>query len=254
MASNSPLSAELSKRAKELDASLEALLADPTPESIHEVRTLIRRMGAARRLLPRGLRRKRKVERYFDSADGLFRATTPVSDLDIAASSLRRLGSRKSGSVSAALEGIKRRRPAPLVEVLEGARDLRDHRYPPVSRGRVPRSKLSKNRRRTVAKLEERIQGLRPQISSDQKALHAFRKDCKTLRYVLEIGKASRREKERVERLKRWQDALGQITDIDATLRYISSNRLGSQLGEIERALQQLRSAKLASLSRLPEI
>lgn len=250
----SSLTAELSRLAEELDKRLESLQADPNPDTIHEVRTLIRRLEAGRRLLPRGLQRKKKVTKFLESAGYLFKATTPVSDLDIAASELKSLRSAHDSAVANALESIQKFRPGKLTPVLQEAKVLGRRRLRKIKRSAIAGSRVAKNRAKAIRKLTARLRELLPAISSDQKALHAFRKDCKSLRYVLEIGRSSKAELGRIERLKQWQDALGEITDIDATLRYVDSSKLKGSLSEVSERLKTLRREKINSLSKIPAV
>jgi len=251
LTSNGDLGKEFGELAEELEKRLKDLVEDPSPENVHEVRTLLRRIGAVRRLLPRGIRRKKKVARYLESTESLFRATTPVSDLDVTASLLGRMGPSGGTGLSSAVSAIGSRRSARLSEVLASGRSLQGRSLPrrPV---KVSRPRLAKNRRKAVGRLDARLRDLRPRIAADPKALHSFRKDCKTLRYVLEIGGPSKGAKERIERLKQWQGALGEITDIDAALRYVSSLRPSGRLAGVRDALAAQRRERVGSLSSMP--
>jgi CHAD domain-containing protein len=252
LASTGPLRLELGRLSGQLEGALASLLSDPSPENIHRVRTLIRRIEAARRILPRRLQRRRRLARYLRSARRLFKATTPVSDLDIAATELELHALQNQPAVGQSVAAMRERRPALLVSVFDAAKELQSLRPPKIRRREATRSRLAKNRGRAARKLEDRLRENLPRIASDQRLLHSFRKDCKTLRYVLEIGSSSKAQRRRLKALRQWQDALGQITDIDAALRCISSNGLGRQLSEVTTSLRRLRTRKVNSLSSLP--
>jgi CHAD domain-containing protein len=87
----------------------------------------------------------------------------------------------------------------------------------------LPESVLQKRYNKVVRKLSSKITSELPLVREDPskvEELHVVRRDCKQLRYVLEMGEFSRPPKPLVA-LRSWQDLLGAIRDHDVMIAYL---------------------------------
>lgn len=96
-------------------------------------------------------------------------------------------------------------------------------KFPTVKHEQIPLSKLEKRFRKSSVKLIENIQALIPVATSSEKRiaeLHELRKDCKKLRYLLELAPNSE-SSNFITKLKEMQDLLGSVHDSDITIDFL---------------------------------
>ncbi|MGI0090293.1 MAG: CHAD domain-containing protein, partial [Nitrososphaerales archaeon] len=110
---------KLQELSQKLDIRVLSLLIRPDEKSVHDVRTSIRRLEAACDLLPENLRRKRKVENYLEYTKALFKATTPLRDLDITEFGLKKYESTANSIIHEVLGRVSEDRARFLKAVLE---------------------------------------------------------------------------------------------------------------------------------------
>jgi CHAD domain-containing protein len=199
---------------------LDSYLADPSEENVHDVRTSIRRLEAAYSILPKKIRQKRKIDRFVASHRKFFKANSKIRDYDI----IR----QKLDSMPLATEEIKN-----LLQNMKSRKlRLAKKRAKQASKLKFPKSvpdttlqpKLEKRFRKLTIRLVEKIQSLIPVVvKSEQNVdeLHELRKDCKKLRYLMELIPESSGF---VGNLKQMQDLLGNIHDSDITIEFLSKH------------------------------
>jgi CHAD domain-containing protein len=96
----------------------------------------------------------------------------------------------------------------------------------------LPDSELQKRYNKVVRKLSSKITSEIPLVREDPskvEELHVVRRDCKRLRYVLEMGEFSRPQKSLVA-LRSWQDLLGAIRDHDVMIAYLRGLNKSSEI------------------------
>jgi len=86
--------------------------------------------------------------------------------------------------------------------------------------------------------------------ASKVEELHIARRDCKQLRYVLEMSEFSRPPKPLVA-LRTWQDLLGAIRDDDVMIEYLKGLR---KTAEIQEALNSERANRSKSYQKFVEV
>jgi len=211
---------------------LDAYLADQGAEnSIHDVRTSIRRLDVSFSLLPKKLRKRknRQIKKYRK----FFKANSNARDLDII-----------RGKIATLAEGVpdaeklvgqlQKKRKAELERAGKLGRALK--KMQPVqldSSSSIPAGKLESRIDRAAGKLGVKINEAFPVVLSDSskvEELHRLRKDCKKLRYILEmVPPAGRKKYERAVSLalalEELQDLLGAIRDSDITIEYLQGSR-----------------------------
>lgn len=193
-------------------------LDDQNEENIHDIRTSIRKLEAAWYVLPKKIRQKPKAREFVKLYKKLFKDNSKIRDYDII---LQRLESLTNNEKIKRL--IYKKRKQQMIVALKHAKDIRHVEFPQISQNEISTTKLEKRFRETSIKLIEDIQILLPVvISSEDKIeqLHQLRKDCKKLRYILELATNSG-SSSFVEKLKRMQDLLGAIHDSDITINFL---------------------------------
>jgi len=113
----------------------------------------------------------------------------------------------------------------------------------------VSDAKVRRRKKKIVEKLNGKIRQEFPLILGDSRRieeLHELRKNCKKLRYTLEIL-PSEKEKNLIGVLRKWQTMLGDVRDNDITEQFIRENHLERDIEKIMADLQMVRDSKFRS-------
>ena len=219
---------------RRVDERLDTYIEDPGDEkSIRGARTALRRLDATFSLLPKKMRRQNrsKMEKYRK----FFKANSRVRDYDMIYGRLVALGAQDAG------KALQKKRKVEVQKALTLARSLK--KMTAMRLDGMQDDKLEARLDKSTTKLVGRIKELLPVVLSDDgkvKELHRLRKDCKKLRYVLEMAPADGKGEYvkmaaravRNKDLEELQDRLGAIHDSDVTISYLQS--IKSQLVEKE--------------------
>ena len=123
---------------------------------------------------------------------------------------------------------LENRRVSKLKEAKVVAVGLRKLSVPKVDKNNISAGKLIKRYNKLISNFGSRIQLNLPLVMTDAdkvNELHEMRKDCKKLRYLLELvphGKSTGKNVSKLEEeLENMQDLLGAIHDCDATVAYL---------------------------------
>lgn len=198
---------------------LDRYLKDPSEENIHDVRTSIRRMEAAYSVLPRKIRQKRTVSEFMVSYRKFFKANSRIRDYDII---LQRLDSM-SVPTDEIKKSVQKMKKHELRLARKQAKLASKLKQPKLTLDTTLQSKLEKRFRKITIRLVERIQRLIPVVVDNKQnvdELHELRKDCKKLRYLMELSTSE--SADFVRKLRQMQDLLGTIHDIDITMDFVS--------------------------------
>jgi CHAD domain-containing protein len=187
------------------------------PETVHQLRTTIRRIETL--VATTWPTPSRKEEKLLKQLDGLRRRAGKVRDLDVQIAALR----------SVRLESVTRDR-ARVTSFLEKARTGRERKLLRAFQDEVDAG-LHKRLNRTATRLQQEspkptqlkaaedrflaaaldkfaaVVKRRPTLSEGN--LHDFRMDCKRVRYLAEMAGESPRAAAAIEQLKRIQDSIG---------------------------------------------
>ena len=211
----------LSDSTDKLDSRLKSFLARPNVKSIHDVRTSIRRIEASFNLLPKNVRKKKIVSNYLTRTKSLFKATSPIRDIDIAEGKLGKF--ETIAGIPDLLKRNEERRAQLLGAAMKEAGRLEETPMPRIKQSQISESKLSKRRKKIEKKFEDILHDQIEDVLSNPKPeeLHKFRKNCKMLRYTLELD--SNKKKKKLEMtLEYLQTALGSVLDDYMTLGHLS--------------------------------
>src|SRR6266446_2525190 len=151
----------------------------------------------------------------------LMKVNASVRDQDII---LLKLSTYKQNSTYERLvEDLRKSRKSHLEQAKELASSVQKNPAPRVNPKDLSEPTLQKRHDKVVRKLSSKITSELPLVREDPskvEQLHVVRRDCKQLRYVLEMGEFSRPPKPLVA-LRSWQDLLGTIRDHDVMITYL---------------------------------
>jgi CHAD domain-containing protein len=216
---------EYDKFAKALTQRVKAYLRDPNAENVHRLRTSTRRLQAAFALLPKGARNQKKAEKAMARIKKLMKVNASVRDQDIILSKLS--GYKQNPTYNRLIEDLRKSRKSHLEQTKELALSVQKNPGPRVRPGELSDPILQKRYNKVVRKLSSKINSELPLVREDPakvKELHVVRRDCKQLRYVLEMSEFSKPPKPLVT-LRSWQDLLGTIRDHDVMIEYLQGLR-----------------------------
>ncbi len=212
---------EYDKFARALTRRVKAYLRDPNAENVHRLRTATRRLQAAFALLPKTTRKQNKAQKAMARVKKLMKVNASVRDQDII---LSKLSTYKQNPTFERLIGdLRKSRKSHLERAKELAFSVQKNSGLRVKPKDLSDSVLEKRYNKVVRKLSSKINGELPLVREDPskvEELHVVRRDCKQLRYVLEMGEFSRLPKPLVA-LRAWQDLLGTIRDQDVMIAYL---------------------------------
>jgi CHAD domain-containing protein len=155
----------------------------------------------------------------------LMKVNATVRDWDIVLSKLST--HKKSATYDRLTENLRKVRKSNLEEARELALSVQKSAGLRVNSIDLSDSSLQKRYDKIVGKLATKISNELPLVREDAskiRELHVIRRDCKQLRYILEMPEFSTPPKPLVE-LRSWQDLLGTIRDHDVMIEYLTRLR-----------------------------
>jgi CHAD domain-containing protein len=216
---------------------LDDYIKEPNGENIHDIRKAIRRLEASYRSLPsKKVRRKRVIREYAEYSKKFFSINSQLRDFDIIGQKLSNVGNPNQRNTIESIKGsLFKQRRTKLNEAMSNALELRKLRVPKLTK----KIKISNNRSikrfgKLIGKFATRIERNLPIVANNNERvteLHELRKDCKKLRYLLELlpdsnskdqaGEMDNYVSKLMEKLESVQDILGIIHDYDTIMAYL---------------------------------
>jgi CHAD domain-containing protein len=212
---------EYDKFVKALTRRVKAYLRDPNAENVHRLRTATRRLQAAFALLPKSTRKQNKAQKTMSRIKELMKVNASVRDQDIILSKLSMY--KQNHRYERLIEDLRKSRKSHLDQAKKLALLVQKNPGPRVKPRDLSEPMFQKRYDKVVRKLSSKITSELPLVREDPskvEELHIVRRDCKQLRYVLELGEFSRPPKPLVA-LRTWQDLLGTIRDHDVMISYL---------------------------------
>jgi CHAD domain-containing protein len=124
---------------------------------------------------------------------------------------------------------LQERREKGIVKAGNIALSLKDLQLPKINEDDIPTKKVQQRFNKIVARFSDRIELNFPIVLTNSKKigeLHEMRKNCKKLRYLLELLPDQDKEIQKtITELEDIQDMLGSIHDDDITIAYLKSIR-----------------------------
>jgi CHAD domain-containing protein len=224
---------------------LDDYLTRQDEKNIHDIRTSIRRLDACYLTLPKKLRKRNQMKKFVNKSKELFKINSQVRDFDIITELNGKINPHRGNKNGVDLNFENRR-----VRKLENAKaiavKLRKLPLPKVKKKSVSTAKLTKRFNKLISKYGRRIQLNLPLVTTDADKvaeLHELRKDCKKLRYLLELvahdNSSGNFISKMEEELQKMQDLLGAIHDCDATVVFLKRQKLQNKNEIIEAILQE---------------
>jgi CHAD domain-containing protein len=231
---------------------LDNYLRDSNEKNIHDMRTSVRRMESSYRTLPRKMRKKNRIKRYVSRCKDLFRLNSEIRDYDIITQKIQQYEQGQNDGVENYKKRLASRREAKLQQARALALEVREMGVPNLTRSNLSNKKLTKRYNKIVSKFANKIMMNLPIVVTDAnklKELHEMRKDCKKLRYLLEllpIDSSSNKGNVSLllQQLEKMQDILGEIHDCDAVIYYLKRQAKSNQLHGITDKIIEERNKK----------
>jgi CHAD domain-containing protein len=223
-------------------------VTNPDEKNIHDIRTSIRRLDACYKTLPKKIRNKKQVKTYVDKSRDLFKINSQIRDFDVITDLIRKNNPENENGVGHTK--FENRRASKLKEAKVVAVGLRKLPVPNVDKGSITAGKLTKRYNKLISNFGSRIQLTLPLVMTDADKvieLHEMRKDCKKLRYLLELvpyGKSSDKNVSKLEELQNMQDLLGAIHDCDAAVAYLKRHTKRQRQNDIIEYIVQERKRR----------
>src|SRR6476661_4295302 len=172
-----------------VDKRINNYIIDPNVDNIHDISTSIRRVDASFRSLPKKIRKRDKICDYITTSKQLFKINSTIRDCDIICEELER-HALDSVIYSKLTRSLKREKDAKIKKAKKIALSLNELSVPRVDEGEICQKKLQQRFNKVVTKIIQKIELSFPIVitnSNKIEELHEMRKNCKKLRYMLEI-------------------------------------------------------------------
>ena len=221
---------EYDKFAKALTRRVKAYLRDPNAENVHRLRTATRRLQSAFALLPKTTRKQTSAQKVMARIKKLMKVNASVRDQDIILSKLSMY--KQNPTYERLIQDLRKSRKSHLEQAKELGLSVQKNPVPRVKPSNLSDSALQRRYNKVVRKLGSKITTDLPLVREDPskiEELHVVRRDCKQLRYVLEMAEFSRPPKPLVA-LRSWQDLLGTIRDHDVMIDYLREIRKSPEI------------------------
>jgi len=234
--SSKPFITKLQENLQRVDKRVNDYIADSNEGNIHNIRTSIRRADASFRSLPKKVRKRNKVSNYIKLCKQLFKINSKIRDYDIIYEKLRNYSSQPI--YTELTELLKRRREAELRKAIDKALSLRKINPPKIDDKNISKGKLNRRFNKIISRFSDKIELNFPVVLTNAdrtRQLHEMRKDCKKLRYLLELlSYQNNKEAERtITELERIQEMLGSIHDDDIMITYLRRSRHSKEISHI---------------------
>jgi CHAD domain-containing protein len=210
---------------------LDDYLTSQDEKNIHDIRTSVRRLDACYKALPKNLRKRKQMKKFVKKSKGLFKINSQVRDFDIITELIGK-NNTEHGSRNRLDLNLENRRAQKLENAKAIAVGLRKLPPPKAKKKSVSKAKLTKRYNKLISTYVGRIQLNLPLVTTDPDKvaeLHELRKDCKKLRYLLELVSHDKSSDNIIskmeEELENMQDLLGAIHDCDATITYLKRQK-----------------------------
>jgi CHAD domain-containing protein len=224
---------------------LDDYLTHQDEKNIHDIRTSVRRLESCYQTLPKKLRGRKQMKKFVKKSKDLFKINSQIRDFDIITELIGK-NNTEHGSKNSVVLSFENRRAQKLENAKVIAMGLRKLPLPKVKKKSVSKAMLTKRFNKLISKLGGRIQLNLPLVTTDPDKvaeLHELRKDCKKLRYLLELvshdNSSGNIISKMEEELQNMQDLLGAIHDCDATVVYLKRQKRQKTNEIIEDIMQE---------------
>lgn len=251
-----------SRNIKKVYERLDKYLENPTEESIHDMRTSLRRLEATYKSNPKQIREKKKVKSFAERGSKLFKINSKIRDSDIIIEKLTKEGNMPEQDLEYFEGPLINDREHQLQEARTIALDLKNIVLPNIySHNKKIGNKSIKRVSKLVMKLKTNLDTKLPVVLNDEEKideLHEVRKNAKKLRYLFElllnkedessekgIDNDNRIGYEILSHLEKIQKLLGDIHDYDIAIDYLNQHPSGvSSVPKVLTNIKRIRKLK----------
>ena len=231
---------KLHENLRRFDNKTNSYIKNSNEKNIHDVRTSIRRFNAAFLILPKRYRKGCLLSDYNQLANKFFRVNSELRDMDIIQEKLNAYPQTDQRNI--VIDLLKKNRQSNLEGAKSIALSLQNmHSNKILDKMDITEKELQKRYNKLLFELISKIETNFLIVITNTlkiKELHELRKDCKKLKYILELLVKDNNNKNNIatgliKTLQNIQDILGSIRDYDITIDYLKKLDPSKEIQEI---------------------
>lgn len=232
-----PFLIKLHESIERLNSRTSAYIKNPNEKHIHDVRTSVRRFNSTFLSLPKKYRAgPMLLSEYNKIANKLFKVNSKIRDYDIIFNILNNYPQNSHRDLI--IDCIKKDRQSNLEKAKTIAISLKNlGSNKVVDKMNITEKELQKRYNKVLSNLISKIEINFPIVITNAKKieeLHQLRKDCKKMRYMLELLPEENRDAIELKKIfEKIQDHLGSIHDFDITINYLQSLEPNKEIQEM---------------------
>lgn len=231
---------KLHENLRRFDNKTNSYIKNSNEKNIHDVRTSIRRFNAAFLILPKRYRKGCLLSDYNQLANKFFRVNSELRDMDIIQEKLNAYPQTDQRNI--VIDLLKKNRQSSLEGAKSIALSLKNMNSNKIlDKMDITEKELQKRYNKLLFELISKIETNFLIVITNTlkiKELHELRKDCKKLKYILELLVKDNNNKNNIatgliKTLQNIQDILGSIRDYDITIDYLKKLDPSKEIQEI---------------------
>ena len=231
---------KLHENLRRFDNKTNSYIKNSNEKNIHDVRTSIRRFNAAFLVLPKRYRKGCLLSDYNQLANKFFRVNSELRDMDIIQEKLNAYPQTDQRNI--VIDLLKKNRQSSLEGAKSVALSLKNMNSNKIlDKMDITEKELQKRYNKLLFELISKIETNFLIVITNTlkiKELHELRKDCKKLKYILELLIKDNNNKNNIamgliKTLQNIQDILGSIRDYDITIDYLKKLEPSKEIQEI---------------------
>ena len=231
---------KLHENLRRFNSKTNSYIKNSNEKNIHDVRTSIRRFNAAFLVLPKRYRKGCLLSDYNQLANKFFRINSELRDMDIIQEKLNAYPETDQRNI--VIDLLKKNRQSNLEGAKSIALSLQNmHSNKILDKMDITEKELQKRYNKLLFELISKIETNFLIVITNTlkiKELHELRKDCKKLKYILELLVKDNNNKKNItmkliKTLQNIQDILGNIRDYDITIDYLKKLEPNKEIQEI---------------------
>jgi CHAD domain-containing protein len=231
---------KLHENLRRFDNKTNSYIKNSNEKNIHDVRTSIRRFNAAFLVLPKRYRKGCLLSDYNQLANKFFRINSELRDMDIIQEKLNAYPETDQRNI--VIDLLKKNRQSSLEGAKSIALSLKNMNSNKIlDKMDITEKELQKRYNKLLFELISKIETNFLIVITNTlkiKELHELRKDCKKLKYILELLVKDNNNKNNIatgliKTLQNIQDILGSIRDYDITIDYLKKLDPSKEIQEI---------------------
>jgi CHAD domain-containing protein len=232
---------KLHENLRRFDNKTNSYIKNSNEKNIHDVRTSIRRFNAAFLVLPKRYRKGCLLSDYNQLANKFFRVNSELRDMDIIQEKLNAYPQTDQRNI--VIDLLKKNRQSNLEGAKSIALSLKNMNSNKIlDKMDITEKELQKRYNKLLFELISKIETNFLIVITNTlkiKELHELRKDCKKLKYILELLIKDNNNNNNniamglIKTLQNIQDILGSIRDYDITIDYLKKLEPSKEIQEI---------------------